>query len=126
MRLRNHVTQLLYCDFTWQEHSMFLCSTRSNIKTLLTLQFRYISTIYFDTGRQFGHAYIYVQTIYKLYSIYAYIAFRENWHISTEAQLILNKFQVYKTLPIQINVIDQKENHTQNRNQTIYFLYFLM
>ena len=41
---------------------------------------------------------------------------------SVEAQLILNKFQVYKILRIQINSIVKKENNVQNRNQNVYFL----
>ena len=48
--------------------------------------------------------------IKQLYSRCVYIAFRENLHVSTEAQLKLNNFQVYKILCIQINVIEKKEN----------------
>ena len=51
----------------------------------------------------------------QLNSRYTHITFRENWHVSTEAQLILNKFQVHKILRIQINVVEKKENNVQNR-----------
>ena len=37
------------------------------------------------------------------------------------AQLILNKFQVYKILCIQIKVTEKKENNAKNRNQNVYF-----
>ena len=43
-------------------------------------------TIYFDIERKPGHV-----SIKQLYRRYAYIAFRENLHISTKVQLILNK-----------------------------------
>ena len=47
--------------------------------------------------------------VYKKCNRYVYIAFRENWHVSTEAQLILNKFQVYKILHIPIAVIEKRK-----------------
>ena len=34
-----------------------------------------------------------------------------------EAQLIINKFQDYKVLRIQINVIEKEENNAKNNNQ---------
>ena len=51
----------------------------------------------------------------KMYSRYACIAFckkkkkKKKWHASTEAKLILNDFQVYKTLIIQIKVVEKKK-----------------
>ena len=48
--------------------------------------------------------------VYKqLYSRYAFIAFRENGHVSTETQFILNTFQVNKILHIQIDIKEKKE-----------------
>ena len=50
-----------------------------------------IENIYdlFRYTRKKAFTYLYIK---QLYSRYAYIAFRENWHVSMEAQLILNKF----------------------------------
>ena len=48
--------------------------------------------------------------------------FAKNWHVSTEAQLILNKFQVYKILRVRINIVEKKENNVQNRNKILYFI----
>ena len=56
-----------------------------------------------------------------VYKTTVHIAFRENWHVSTEAQLIINKFQVHKILRIQINVIDKRKDNVQNRDQNVYF-----
>ena len=36
--------------------------------------------------------------------------------------MILNKFQVYKILRIQINVKEKKGNNVQNSTQNVYFL----
>ena len=61
--------------------------------------------------------------IKQVYSRYAYNAFRENLHISMEAQLILNK--LYKTLCIQVKVIKKKkkkETNAQKRKRNVYFL----
>ena len=56
-------------------------------------------------------------------SVYkTYIAYRENLHVSMEAQLILKKFEVYKTLSIQVKIIKKERNNAQNRKQNVYFL----
>ena len=55
--------------------------------------------------------------IKQLYSRYVYISFREIRLVSTEAQLILNKFQVHILWRIQINALEKRENKAQNRNQ---------
>ena len=46
--------------------------------------------------------------IKQLYSRYAYIAFRENVHVSMEARLMLNK--VCKTLCVVVKIIKKKTN----------------
>ena len=42
-------------------------------------------------------------------------------HVSMEAQLILNKFKVCKTLCMQVKIIKKKEKNAQNRKQNVYF-----
>ena len=48
--------------------------------------------------------------------------FARNLHVSTEAQLILNKSKVYKILRIQISVVEKKEHSVQSSKQNVYFL----
>ena len=55
-------------------------------------------------------------------SRYANIAFCENRHVSAEAQLILNSFQVYKILIIQITIIEKKENILKPESRMFMFL----
>ena len=60
--------------------------TDSSTQFLLTLESERFS-IYFDIGRTPGHVCVYNNCIADI----AFIAFRENLHVSMEAQLILNK-----------------------------------
>ena len=45
------------------------------------------------------------------------MSFHEDWHISLEAQLILNKFLVYKTLCIPVKIIkkERKMHRTESK-----------
>ena len=60
--------------------------------------------------------------IKQLYSRYAYIAFRENSHLSMEAQLILNHFLVYKNFMYSDEIIKKRKQNAQNKKQNMYFL----
>ena len=93
-------------------------SSYSSTQFLLTLASERCTIFYI--GRKPGHICI----IKQLYSRYAYIAFRENLHVSMEAQLMLNKFEVYKTLCIQVKTIkkkDEDKTKAQSRKQNCYF-----
>ena len=62
-------------------------------------------------------------SVYKttVYSRYAYIAFRENSHVSVAAQLIRNNFQIHKTLCNQVKIIKKKEIMLKTESRMFIF-----
>ena len=58
--------------------------------------------------------------IKQVYSRYAYIAFRENSHVSMEAQLILNNFLVYKSWGIQVKSYTKKNKCSKQKAECLF------
>ena len=106
---------VLFCFSTLQLFPFICISTGSNVRKIANPTIGKIYNLFWYRKTVWTCLYI-----KQLYSKYVYIAVRENWHVFTEAQFILN-FQVYNILRIQINVIEKKENSVQNRHQNVVF-----